>query len=149
MRCFESPSNIQSSSWTQSQFVSWKNFKTWEMNITWMFVLKGRRGNAFHMAGPGLSRHPLHGIKPNSVFQNQTTSSKVFFKWVLKVRMCSCTVLNWMFAAQLGCWAGAPVGMFTVDVATRRSKGGWTSCHTKVFFWYSSYLPLQVKSFFM
>lgn len=40
--------------------------------------------------------------------------------------MCSCAVVDQAFAAQLGCWAGAPSGNVhsnPVDVITKRSKG--------------------------
>lgn len=115
MRCFESPSGIQSSSWTRSQFVSWKDFRKWETNVTWtwIFVLKGRRGNALCMAGQ-VSPAVCCSVGSQLPFFRIKLLLQKFFKGVLKVSMSSCAVLNRAFGAQLGCWAGAPVAMFTL-----------------------------------
>lgn len=152
MRCFESTSDVQSHSFTQSPFVSWKNFKTWEMNVswTWIFVLKSRRGNALHMAGQ-VSPAVCCMVGSQLQFFRIKLLLQKFFKAVVKVSMCSCAVLNQVFAAQLGSRAGAPLGMFTLaqQMWLPNAQKVSDSCHTKVIFWHPSSLHPWVKSHFM
>lgn len=73
-----------------------------------------------------------------------------FFKAIVKVSMCSCAVLNQVFAAQLGSRAGALLGMFTLaqQMWLPNAQKVSDSCHRKVF-WHPSSLHPWVKSHFM